>query len=147
MYHDKANYTKEKNIKNMLLRGNKLDWCFNCVGRLYFLFCISLKISTDCEYNFECGLLKSKTRTSVSLKVSNFKACCNIEIKWFYRLSDIGFFPIFVPIGFFLSIPPGGAKAPPGKGQGVLLGQNPPTVSAPAYCVGVSDRKRSFYWF
>ena len=49
----------------------------------YFHFFNSLKISTYYEYNFECGLLKSKTRTSGSLKVSNFKGCCNIEMTLF----------------------------------------------------------------
>ena len=111
----------------------------------YFNFCNSLKISTDYEYNFECGLLKSKQELQLSLKVSNFKGCCNIEIaliqiKWCYRLSDIGFSPIFVPIGFFLSVPQG-------EGQGVLLGQNPlppPPVSAP---VGFLRFSSSFYNF
>ena len=102
----------------------------------YFHFCNSLKISIDYyEYNFECDLLKSKRRTSVSLKVSNFKGWCNIEIaliqikwKWCYRLSDIGFFPIFV-LHFSLHTPRG--KAPHGKGQGLLLGQNPPPLYPP----------------
>ena len=40
-------------------------------------------------------------------------------------------FPNIFPIGFFLSKPQEGAKAPPREGQGVLLGQNPPPVSAP----------------
>ena len=35
----------------------------------------------------------------------------NSNKKWCYRLSNIGLFPIFVPIGFFLTIPPGGGGA------------------------------------
>ena len=137
MYHKEKNCTKKKMSKTCFC-GAINTYVFSCFGRFYFHFCYLLKISTDYEYKFECDLLKSKTRTAVSLTVSNFKGCCNIEItfiqikwKWCYRLSDIGFFPIFVPIGVFPSIPPGGAKASLGKGQGVLLGQNPPPLYPP----------------
>ena len=72
-----------------------INWIdvFSCFGRFLLLFLYFIENLDNCIYNFEYCLLKSKTRTSVSLKVSNFEGCCNIEIaliqiKWkcCYRL-------------------------------------------------------------
>jgi len=80
MYHNKK-VVQEKKCRKHAFEGQSIGLMFlDAFDGFYFNFCDSLKISTDYEYNFECGLLKSKTRTSVSLKVSNFKGCCNKEI-------------------------------------------------------------------
>ena len=72
---------QEKNCQKHAFEGQSIGLVFlAALDGFYFHFCNSLKISTYYEYNFESGLLKSKTRTLICLKVSNFKGCCNIEI-------------------------------------------------------------------
>ena len=106
---------------------------------IYFHFCNSLKISTEIWIQFLMQHFEIKNKDFSKLESFQFKGCCNIEIaliqikwKWCYSLSDIGFFPIFFPIGFFPPYP-----------QGVLLGQNPEADTGGGGPVSASVLKRT----
>ena len=96
---------------------------------LYLDFCNSLKISTDYEYNFECGPLKSKQILqevkSVTFKdILQYRNSFNTnKVKVMLQIVRYWIFHHYWMFSLHT----------PRDGQGVLLGQYPPpSVFAPA---------------